>query len=141
MERTRAKLGIHSITMHDLRRTAGTYMSQYGVPKDERERILNHGGMRNGSITESVYNRYEYDAEKRAALEFWANVLLAGIIGGRPTEVRGYHARFARQKDRTRSRSPERLACPALRSARAIVLGGTSQSPRTESHQWTAFRR
>jgi integrase len=69
MERTRIKLGIKDITMHDLRRTAGTYMSQYGVPKEVRERILNHGGMRKGSITDSVYNRYEYDAEKRAALE------------------------------------------------------------------------
>jgi integrase len=55
MERTRDKLGIKDITMHDLRRTAGTYMSQYGVPKDVRERILNHGGMRKGSITDSVY--------------------------------------------------------------------------------------
>ena len=97
MERTRDKLGIKDITMHDLRRTAGTYMSQYGVPKDVRERILNHGGMRKGSITESVYNRYEYDAEKRAALELWADAL-AGIIAGRPTEVRGYHARLARLK-------------------------------------------
>ena len=67
--------------MHDLRRTAGTYMSQYGAPKDVRERILNHGGMRKGSITERVYNRYEYDAEKRAALELWADAL-AAIIGG-----------------------------------------------------------
>ena len=84
MERTRDKLDTKNITMHDLRRTAGTYMSQYGVPKDVRERILNHGGMRKGSITESVYNRYEYDAEKRAE--------------GRPTEVRGYHARVVRLK-------------------------------------------
>ena len=82
MERTREKLGIKDITMHDLRRTVGTYISQYGVPKDVRERILNHGGMRKGSITESVYNRYEYDAEKRAALELWADAL-AGIIAGR----------------------------------------------------------
>ena len=97
MERTRAKLGIKEITMHDLRRTVGTYMSQYGVPKDVRERILNHGGMRKGSITDSVYNRYEYDAEKRAALDLWADVL-AGIIAGRPTEVRSYHARLAQLK-------------------------------------------
>jgi integrase len=97
MQRTRDKLGIKDITMHDLRRTAGTYMSQYGVPKDVRERILNHGGMRKGSITESVYNRYEYDAEKRAALELWADAL-AGIIGNGPTEVRGYHARVAHLK-------------------------------------------
>ncbi len=40
MERTRAKIGINDITMHDLRRTAGTYMSEYGVPKDVRERNL-----------------------------------------------------------------------------------------------------
>jgi integrase len=97
MERTRDKLGIKDVTMHDLRRTAGTYMSKYGVPKDVRERILNHGGMRKGSITESVYNRYEYDAEKRAALELWADAL-AGIIGEGPTEVSGYHARLARLK-------------------------------------------
>ena len=29
-------------------------------------------------------NRYEYDAEKRAALELWADAL-AGIIAGRPS--------------------------------------------------------
>ena len=67
------------------------------MPKGVRERILNHGGMRKGSITESVYNRYEYDAEKRAALELWADAL-AGIIAGRPTDIRGYHARLARLK-------------------------------------------
>jgi hypothetical protein len=58
------------------------------------ERILHHGGTRKGSITASIYNRYEYDAQKRAALELWADAL-AGIIGGRPTEVRAYHARLA----------------------------------------------
>ena len=52
--------------------------------------------MRN-SITDSVHNRYEYDAEKRVALELWADAL-AGIIGGRPTEICGYHARLARLK-------------------------------------------
>jgi integrase len=75
MARTRAKLKIKDITMHDLRRTAGTFMSQLSVPKHVRERILNHGGKRKGSLTEGVYNLYEYDAEKRAALELWADAL------------------------------------------------------------------
>ncbi len=97
MERTRAKIGINDITMHDLRRTAATNMSQYGVPKDVRERVLNHGGKRKSSVTEGVYNQYEYDAEKRAALELWADAL-AGIIGDGPSEIRGYHARLARLK-------------------------------------------
>ena len=103
MERTREKLGIKDVTMHDLRRTAGTYMSQFGVPKYVRERILNHGGMRKGSVTESVYNRYEYEPEKRAALELWADAL-AGIVAGRPVEIRGYHARLARLKGADRVR-------------------------------------
>ena len=41
--------------------------------------------------------KLENDAEKRAALELWADAL-AGIIAGRPTEVLGYHARLARIK-------------------------------------------
>lgn len=97
MERTREKLGIPDITMHDLRRTAGTYMSRLGVPKDVRERILNHGGSRKGSITDGVYNHYEYDAEKRAAVELWADAL-AGIIGRGPSEIDGYNTRLSRLK-------------------------------------------
>jgi integrase len=97
MERTRAKLAIKDITMHDLRRTAGTYMSRLGVPKDVRERILNHGGSRKGNITDGVYNHYEYDAEKRAALELWA-AAIDGIVGRGPAEIDGFHVRLSRMK-------------------------------------------
>jgi integrase len=97
MERTREKVGIKDITMHDLRRTAGTYMSRLGVPKDVRERILNHGGSRKGSITDGVYNHYDYEAEKRAALELWADAL-DGILGCGPAEIDVYHVRLARVK-------------------------------------------
>ena len=103
MDRTRTKLGIADITMHDLRRTAGTYMSRLGVPKDVRERILNHGGSRKGSITEGVYNHYEYDAEKRVALELWADALDA-ILGCGPPEIDGYNVRLARLKGAERIR-------------------------------------
>ena len=48
--RARTWTAPNDITVHDLWRTAANY-----VPK--------------GSTTESVYNRYEYDAEKRSALE------------------------------------------------------------------------
>ena len=95
MERTRAKLGIADITVHDLRRTAGTYLSRFGVPKDIRERILNHRGKRKSSITDGVYNQYGYDAEKRVALELWDDAL-EGIVSGSPTEIDSYHVRLAR---------------------------------------------
>ncbi len=97
MERTRDVLGIADVTIHDLRRTVGTRMSELGVPRDVRERILNHGGKRAGDLTDGVYNRYEFDAEKRSALELWADALDA-ILGRRPPEIESYPARLARLK-------------------------------------------
>ena len=98
MERTREKLSIQDITMHDLRRTAGTYMSRLGVPKDVRERILNHGGNRKGNMTDGVYNLYDYDAEKRAALELWADALDC-IVKNTASECDGYQIRLSRHRD------------------------------------------
>jgi integrase len=52
-------------TLHDLRRTARSLMSRAGVPSDIAERVLGHviPGVR------GVYDRHEYAAEKRDALE------------------------------------------------------------------------
>ncbi|OYW55220.1 MAG: hypothetical protein B7Y80_09570 [Hyphomicrobium sp. 32-62-53] len=97
MERTRDRIELGDVTIHDLRRTVGTHMSRRDVPRDVRERILNHGGKRKGNVTDSVYNRYEYDAEKRAALELWAGAL-DGITSGSRTEIDSYAVRLARLK-------------------------------------------
>jgi integrase len=59
---------------HDLRRTAASLMASGGVPRFIISRILNHSEEK--SVT-SVYDRYGYDAEKRAALEFWDRKLRA----------------------------------------------------------------
>ena len=75
MERARTKLGISDVTVHDLRRTAGSHMARFGVPEDIRARVLNHGGKRSGSVTDDVYGWYNYGPEKRAALELWADAL------------------------------------------------------------------
>ena len=48
---------------HDLRRTAASLMAS-GVPRFVISRILNHSAEKD--IT-SVYDRYSYDSEKRAA--------------------------------------------------------------------------
>jgi integrase len=52
-------------TLHDLRRTARSLMSRAGVAADVAERVLGHkiAGVR------GVYDRHEYLAEKRDALE------------------------------------------------------------------------
>ena len=67
------------------------------TPRDVRERIFNHGGKRKGSITEGTYTWYDYDAEKRAALELWANAL-ACIVEERDAEIEDYYSRLARLK-------------------------------------------
>ena len=64
----------------DLRRTAASLMASGGVPRFVISRILNHSEEKD--IT-SVYDRYSYDAEKRAAMEFW-NRQLAVVLKGSP---------------------------------------------------------
>jgi integrase len=58
---------------HDIRRTASTNMTKAGVPRDDVSKVLNH--VDRGARATRVYDRYEYDREKRAALETWARRL------------------------------------------------------------------
>jgi integrase len=67
---------------HDLRRTAATKMAEAGVPRHHISAVLNH--VEDGARVTRVYDRYSYDAEKRIALETWAQ-WLAAIVEGRPT--------------------------------------------------------
>jgi integrase len=72
---------------HDLRRTAASLMASGGVPRFVISRILNHSEEKN--IT-SVYDRYSYDTEKRAAMEFWSRQLSAILIGKSGLAVRRF---------------------------------------------------
>jgi integrase len=62
--------------MHDLRRTAATYLGRMKVGRFVIERILNHS---DSDIT-AIYDRHSYDDEKRAALDVWANHLTQTIL-------------------------------------------------------------
>jgi integrase len=97
MERSREKLSLGDVRVHDLRRTVGSMMTRFGVPRDVRERVLNHGGKRSGSITESVYSWYDFASEKRAALELWADALTC-IVEGRQEAIDSYSTRLSRLK-------------------------------------------
>lgn len=72
-------------TPHDLRRTAATRMAELGIAPHIIEAVLNH---RSGIIKGigAVYNRYSYEAEKRAALTLWAEYII-GLIEGRDSKV------------------------------------------------------
>jgi len=59
--------GLDHFTPHDLRRTTASMMTKSGVPRLTVKKILNHADR---EIT-AVYDRYEYDKEKRNALATW----------------------------------------------------------------------
>ncbi len=58
-----------SFHRHDLRRTCATNMAMAGIPRTTISRVLNH--VDRGARATLVYQRYEFDAEKRVALEAW----------------------------------------------------------------------
>ena len=61
----------------DLRRTAGTWIASTGVGRFVVARLLGHADR---AIT-SVYDRYSYDSEKRAALDKWDERLKLIVSG------------------------------------------------------------
>lgn len=74
--RVRKLSGVEDFVLHDLRRTAASYMASLGVGNHVISKILNHV---EPGVT-AVYNRHSYDAEKREALEIWERKLLE-IVG------------------------------------------------------------
>jgi integrase len=57
--------------VHDLRRTVATGLQRIGVRLEVTEAILNHISGSRGGIA-GVYQRHDWAAEKRAALDAWA---------------------------------------------------------------------
>lgn len=61
---------------HDLRRTAASGMARIGVAPHVIEKVLNHVTGQISGVA-AVYNRHGYQAEKRDALERWAEEVLS----------------------------------------------------------------
>jgi integrase len=72
-ERAQELIGIPHWVPHDLRRTAATQIAELGYPPHVVEKVLNH----TLQGVQAVYNQHDYLAEKRDALEAWANRLRA----------------------------------------------------------------
>jgi integrase len=59
---------------HDLRRTVETRLASMRVPKEIRDRVLNHIA---GDVGSKHYNRYDYADEKREVLNRWSLAVAA----------------------------------------------------------------
>ena len=80
--RNAEQLGIRDATVHDLRRTCQTGMTERGITRFIADRVLNHKEPGVGRR----YDRYDYLKEKRAALEVWAQGLEEIIAGKKRTD-------------------------------------------------------
>jgi hypothetical protein len=65
-------------TVHDLRHTVATGLQPLGVRLEVTEAVLNHVSGSRGGIA-GVYQRHDRAAEKRAALDAWADYVLAVV--------------------------------------------------------------
>ncbi len=81
--RTDALSDVTAWRLHDLRRSARTGLAEIGIPEIIAEKVLNHAER---NVLARTYNRYEYAAEKRDALERWA-MRLREIIEPVPENV------------------------------------------------------
>jgi integrase len=72
--------------LHDLRRTAATMMADIGVQPHVIEAVLNHVSGHKAGVA-GIYNRAAYSAEKRQALDIWAEHVAALVAQTEPRIV------------------------------------------------------
>lgn len=81
--------------LRDLRRTCETMLQKLGTDKEVRAHLLSHG--RSKGVQGKHYERYDFLAEKRAALEKWADHLQRIIDPKREAKVIKLHQVVARE--------------------------------------------
>jgi integrase len=65
-------LPLEPFTVHDLRRTGSTLLNELGFNSDWIEKCLAH---EDGRSSRGVYNKAEYEAQRRHMLQEWADIL------------------------------------------------------------------
>jgi len=73
-----AGLPLEPFTVHDLRRTGSTLLNELGFNRDWIEKCLAH---EEGRSSRGVYNKAEYELQRRHMLQEWADVIDAWVEG------------------------------------------------------------
>ena len=73
-------LPLAPFTVHDLRRTGSTQLNELGFNRDWIEKCLAH---EDRTSSRGVYNRAEYEPQRRHMLQEWANIIDAWSRGER----------------------------------------------------------
>lgn len=74
-QRIQENTKVKDFRYHDLRRTVATNMAKIGIQRNIVGKILNHKSASEDDMITAIYDRYDYDSEKREALQKWENRL------------------------------------------------------------------
>jgi len=77
-------LPLDPFTVHDLRRTGSTLLNELGFNRDWIEKCLAH---EEGRSSRGVYNKAEYEQQRRHMLQEWADMVDAWLEGAKRTPV------------------------------------------------------
>ncbi len=80
--------GVPNWRLHDLRRTAVTGMAELGIQPHVIEAVVNHVSGHKAGVA-GIYNRAAYAADKRQALQIWADHLTAIVAKDVETALDG----------------------------------------------------
>ena len=72
------ELPLAPFTVHDLRRTASTLLNEVGFNSDWIEKCLAH---EHGRTVRGVYNKAEYEVQRRHMMQEWADTVDAWVEG------------------------------------------------------------
>lgn len=78
------ELPLAPFTVHDLRRTGSTLLNEVGFNSDWIEKCLAH---EDGRSSRGVYNKAEYEPQRRHMLQQWSNMVDAWVKGGKYTPI------------------------------------------------------
>jgi integrase len=78
----RERLPLDPFTVHDLRRTGSTLLNELGFNRDWIEKCLAH---EDGRSSRGVYNKAEYEQQRRHMLQEWADMIDTWLEGRKRT--------------------------------------------------------
>jgi integrase len=76
LDKALAGAAVKPFTFHDLRRSGTTWLVRNGTDSIVADRLLAHVGLAKISAVASTYNLYDFEAERKAALERWVDFLI-----------------------------------------------------------------
>lgn len=71
-------LPLEPFTVHDLRRTGSTLLNELGFNSDWIEKCMAH---EDGRSSRGVYNKAEYEAQRRHMMQEWSDIIDAWVAG------------------------------------------------------------